>query len=243
MNKRYLIFLRYVHSVVYFVQGETPTEAIWNYISEINRQVVLNPDGSITVDTDNYPHPLAYIEANEKIYHEWQIRELPEWAWKDSFSEIFCSESQDGPLSDIAECRERFQVDFPKTRAKAFVWYLKQGHLVTFYCKKPSGIVIIKRYLLNWDGSQLTVEEWVGDYEQIVQALDLTPPRLQGQQQGVKKYPTRLSNAVPVDAYGKGSRIVFLSADVAANFSDSDAVNAALRNFVATDEVIQTKGA
>lgn len=209
----------------------------------------LDADGSITDDSDHYAHPLAYIEANEKIYHEWQIRELPEWAWEDSFSEIFCGESQDGPLSDIAECRKRFQANFPRSRAKAFVWYPKQGHLVTFYRrKKPYQIAIIKRYLLKWHGLAWNgdpgpvVLDWEGDYEQIVQALDLTPPRLQDQQQGVKKYPTRVFDAIPVDTYGKGSRIVVLSADVAAKFPDLEAVNAALQDFVATDKNAQTSG-
>ncbi|MGI4788675.1 MAG: hypothetical protein ACRYFS_07470, partial [Janthinobacterium lividum] len=191
-NKRYLIFSRGAHPVVYFVHGQTTGEATWNYIRELSPEMKRNADGSISDGAIQYSHPLAYIEATEKIYHEWQIRELPDWTWTDGFSEIFCGESQDGPLSDIEECREHFSEAFPRSRAKAFVWCLKQGHLVTFYRKlRASKIKVLKRYLLNWSGRQMTIEEWIGGYEEIVDALDLLPPRWRSEKQGGATYPFR----------------------------------------------------
>ena len=231
MDQRYLIFQRDAHSVVYFAQGQTIEEAIWNYISEISSEAKRNADGSLSEGAVQYSHPLAYIEANEKIYHEWQIRRLPDWAWADRFSEIFCGESIDGPPSVIAECRKHFVKDFPGSRAKAFVWYLEQGTLVTFFRKKGAfAITVLKRYLLDWDGNELTIEEWTGDYEEILQSLSLIPPRWRSKKQGAGVYPFRASEPVLKGGYAKGSRIVVLSADIAAHFPDSETVNEALRS-------------
>lgn len=228
MDKHYLIFVRNSHSVVFFVQGRTPTDALWNYIAGEDDQVTLNADGSLTEGAHDYAHPLAYIEATEKIYHEWQIREVPDWAWSDSFAELFCGESTDGPPSVIADCRRQFVKDIPHSRANAFVWYLKEGALVTFYRKHGPQITVMKRYRWNWDGHRVTVEEWVGDHEQIVQALYLKTYRRRSQQ-GDLQYPVRPLETVPFDAYGNGSRIVVLAPDVAAKFDDSEAVNRKLR--------------
>ncbi len=183
MNKTYLIFERMTHSVIYFVQAVSVKEAICKYIADQRREkVVFLPDGSVQDEDEHYPHPLAYIEAREKVHGEWQIRELPEWVLQGSVVEAFCGESQSGPAWDIAECRERFKADFPKARAKAFVWYLKQGHLVTFYRRKnPFEIVILKRYLLKWHGIEWNgdpepmVLDWEGGYEEILDALDIVP--------------------------------------------------------------------
>lgn len=230
MDQRYLIFLRDAHSVVYFAQGQTTEEALWNYIREMSSEAKRNAEGSISVDSIQYPHPLAYIEANEKIHHEWQIRRLPDWTWEDPFSEIFCGESRDGPLDVIAECRKHFVKDFPGSRAKAFVWYLEQGTLVTFFRKKGAfTITVLKRYLWDWDGKELTIAEWTGDYAEITRSLCLMPPRWHRQKQGAAAYPFRPSEPILKEGEARGSRIVVLSADVAASFPDSEAVNEALR--------------
>ena len=229
-----MIFERGAHSVVYFVQGQTTEEAIWNYISEISSSATRHADGSISEDTLQYPHPLAYIEAIDKIHHEWQIRDLPDWAWADPFSEIFCGESMDGPPEVIAECRKRLVQDVPGSRAKAFVWYLNQGTLVTFYHKKsPFNITVLKRYLWNWNGTELTVKEWAGDYAEIVDSLSLVPPRWRSQKQNTVTYPFRPSEPVVKGGYAAGTRIVVLAPDVAVKFTDSETVNEALRAFAA----------
>ena len=124
-----------------------------------------------------YPHPLAYIEAIFKTDGEWQIRELPDWTWQDDFGEIFCGESEDGPPAVIAECRVPFAQELPDVEAEAFVWYLKAGTLVTFYQRETYKIKVLKRYVWNWDGTEVTIKEWDGDHEAIITALSLVPPR------------------------------------------------------------------
>lgn len=176
-EKRYLIFEREWHSVVQMIRADTTTQALWDYIAEQNRDAVLQADGSVIDGDIHFPHPLAYIEARYKTEGEWQIRELPDWAWEDNFAEVFCGESADGGPSVISDCRKHFAREFPKIRARAFLWYLKNGTLVTFYRRRGTEINLLKRYLWNWDGHQLTVEEWHGSYDEIADALLLLPSR------------------------------------------------------------------
>lgn len=177
MNRHFLIFERGAHSVVHFVRAATITEAIRSYLAEQNSEIVFQSDGSLLEGKTRYEHLLAYVEAHYKVYDEWQIRELPEWAWLDAVAEVFCGESADGPLSIIDDCRPRFESRFPGVRARAFLWYLREGTLVTFYRKRANRLTILQRYLWNWDGHTLTVEEWHGGYEEITKALFLFPPR------------------------------------------------------------------
>jgi hypothetical protein len=175
MNKTYLIFDRGHHSVIYLLQAESLRAAISKYISEYC-STTTNEDGSLLEDGIFYPHVLAYIEAFYKVCGEWQIRELPEWVFQGHLVEAFCGESPDGPESLISDCRKRFSEEFPDSLAEAFVWYLKQGTLVTFYQKvQASEITILKRYLWNWSGRTLSVEDWDGDYDQILDSLNIVP--------------------------------------------------------------------
>ena len=177
----YLIFESLAHSVIYFVQASSVNEALWQYVSGQNGRAVLGADGSIRHGDSHYSHPLAYIEANYKTQGEWQIRRLPKWVWQNSVVEAFCGESKDGFAWIIADCRVRFAEDFPRSRAKAFVWYLRQGTLVTFYRRQgPFRIKVLKRYLWQSDGTMMTdgqtkIEEWGGDYQQIMDSLLLEP--------------------------------------------------------------------
>jgi len=175
MNKRYLIFEGDAHSVIYFVQAPNATQAIKIYTEGLSNRITVNVNGLVQDGDNSYPHPLAYIEATAKVHGEWQIREMPDWVWQGRLVEAFCGESEYGVASVVAECRERFAAAFPRTRARAFAWYFKEGTLVTFYRKKASQIQVIQRYLWNWDGNKKTLEEWAGDYEAIMDCLLLEP--------------------------------------------------------------------
>ena len=177
MSKRYLIFEGSVHSVVYFVQAHSTTEAIRAYITGLSGAITIDEQGTVRDGENSYPHPLAYIEARAKAHGEWQIREMPDWLWQGRFVEAFCGESEYGVASIVAECRGRLAAAFPRVRARAFVWYLKEGTLVTFYRKKAFQITVIQRYLWNWDGCKKTIGEWTGDYDAIVDGLLLEPPK------------------------------------------------------------------
>ena len=181
MNEIYLIFDRHAHTGIHFVQAGSVSEAIWKYISyQTEGDVILQADGSLRDDQRYFPDLLTYIEAGEKMYGEWQIRKLPEWMWdkvkEGLVIEAFCGESEDGPPEVIAECRKHFRKSFPRSRAKAFVWYLKQGTLVTFYHKKrPYNIAVLKRYLYYREGHELMIEEWIGSNVEIIESLLLEP--------------------------------------------------------------------
>lgn len=179
MNETYLIFDRHVHSVIHFVQATSVSEAIWKYISYQREDAILQADGSIRGEDDYYPDLLTYIEASGKMHGEWQIRKMPEWVWErvrqGQVVEAFCGESQDGPAEVIMQCRKHFTKAYPRSRAKAFVWYLKQGTLVTFYHKKGYNIRVLKRYLWDWNGDRLKIEDWTGGNEQILESLLLEP--------------------------------------------------------------------
>ncbi len=177
MNKRYLIFEGDAHSIVYFVQALTATDALKDYIEGLGNRVVVNNGGSVQDGESSYPHPLAYIEATAKTHGEWQIREMPDWVWQGRFVEAFCGESAYGVSAVVAECRERFEAAFPRVRARAFVWYFKEGTLVTFYRMKARQMTVIQRYLWDWDGNKKTLEEWTGDYEAIMDGLLLEPSK------------------------------------------------------------------
>jgi hypothetical protein len=182
MQETYLIFIRtkHSHSTIFFVQASSVQNAIWHYISkQISDTVILNEDGSVQEYNRHYPHVLDYIEANEKLTGEWQIRKMPEWVWQTQVVEAFCGESKDGPATVIKECRPYLTKAFPGSRAKAFVWYLKHGTLVTFYRKTDAfQIKILARYLWKRNEQQTTIEEWTGDYEEIIKDLLIEPYRL-----------------------------------------------------------------
>jgi hypothetical protein len=182
MQETYLIFTRqpHSHSVVFLIRALSVKEAIGHYLrKQVNDSIVLNADGSVHEGHSHYPHVLSYIEAHEKITGEWQIRQMPEWVWQTQVVEAFCGESEDGPAEVIKECHPHLKQAFPGSRAKAFVWYLNQGVLVTFYRKADAfQIEILVRYLCQWDGVQTTIEEWRGDYEEVIASLFLEPYRL-----------------------------------------------------------------
>src|SRR5947209_8560293 len=143
MKKHYLIFTggRGYHSVVYLLRAPTLLGAIQRFLQEENSQVTFGPDGSVREPDGRrvltYPHPLAYVEAQYKTHEEWQIRELPEWVWEREYTEdIFCGENADDIEWHVERCRPLLRQEFPRSRVPAFVWYLRDGALVTFYRKK-----------------------------------------------------------------------------------------------------------
>jgi hypothetical protein len=178
-EKHYLIYYKGAngnhggHSVIYFVHAVDATHAMLRFL--MNQHAVQEGrDGLLTENGTIYSHPLAYIETWYKFYGEWQLRQLPDWTRQQPVCEVFCGESEDG-LAQVAEiCRREFLKEFPRSRARTFVWYLKQGTLVTFFRgSKPARMEILKRYLWRWDGHTQHVEEWRGDYAQLSRDLEI----------------------------------------------------------------------
>lgn len=179
MEEMYLIFERREDICVSFIRAASLTDAVRAYLDTRTKQgVVTGPDGSIIIDRQSYAHPLAFIEAGFKTDGEWQIRQLPKEACTATVTEFWGDDTR-YPAEMIDACRPYFRKAFPRSRAKAFAWYLEQGTLVTFYHKpKPYTIIVLARYLWSWASGSLTIEEWHGDYQALADSLSLKPYQL-----------------------------------------------------------------
>lgn len=182
--KHYLIFMGGGggHSVVYLLKASDPLAALCRFI-ENEDDVLCGEDGTV-IDHNgrkalSYPHPIAYIESTRKSLYEWQMSELPERAWEvDYAGGLFCGEDET-VFTYIEGCRKYLRREYPRSRAEAFVWYLRddQNHpqpLVTFFRKRSRApIQILRRYLItDWKTpGEPIVEEWTGSYEDLLNSL------------------------------------------------------------------------
>ena len=162
-------------------------------IHYIRNEVTAEGEGETFITSDGYggkivyTHPLECIEAEEKIWHGgegWnggEIKELTDAHWDASYLEVFCSENPFDVESYIQICQPLLRAHYPRSRARGFVWYLKDGPLVTFYRRKNRArrwpIEILVRYLLPWkDWPQ--AQEWTGSLDDILEQLkvEVFPP-------------------------------------------------------------------
>ncbi len=150
----------------------------------------LREDGGIAVDNGYggktiYEHPLACIEAEEKTWNGgaswngWEIRQLQPQHWEAPLAEVFCSENPYDIEGYIACCRPLLRQCHPRSRARAFVWYLHEGPLVTFYRAAQRGqrgpIEVLGRYLLPWK-QWPQPQEWTGTYDAILEQMVMQYP-------------------------------------------------------------------
>jgi hypothetical protein len=173
---RYLIFEHAIggHHNVDFVRAATTGDAIRRYIEHHEGDsATFLPDGSLQWGSGcviyHYPHPLAYIEARYKIYGSWDIRILPEKLDRlDYVESIYCSEDDTGRDMLIEICQPHLRAEFPRSRARAFTWYLTDGRaIVTFYRKiRQFRIEVLRRFLYDYN-LRPAVPVWEGDYEEI----------------------------------------------------------------------------
>ena len=202
----FIIFERNVgHCVIELVQAGSLREALTIYAMKVFT-VQINSAGDLllTASAKNaiYMHPLEFIENNcksESKFDElqwddkrdqllngssWEIRLLPEQAWNANYAEVFCSSSPWSLGEYIRLCRPVLRQDFPRSRARAFVWYLQDGPLVTFYRRRDSGetIEIIERYIIPWQRDKYpnpytldsnTVEKWQGTYDDLLTQIKI----------------------------------------------------------------------
>ena len=179
IRKHYLISQRYAnsHSYVDFACAETPLMAMRQFLLNAwGQQLRLGDDDSLVLNSGSkpvlYPHPLALIESEYKTMGEWQIREFSEAVLNADFAEGFCGEDVGWIDTYYDDCRPHLRREFPRSRAKAFLWYLNEGALVTFYRRKgPGPIDILRRYWHHWDGRNLTIEPWNGGYDDLLRQL------------------------------------------------------------------------
>lgn len=182
--KHYVIFLRSdAHCGVLFVCAPSLGEAMAVYYVQDMQDTERLEDGSIRTGDGYggeiiYSHPLECIEAKKKVDgwdgNSWEIKELRDSDWNKPFSEAFWSADPDDIKMCIEVCRPLFRAAFPASRAKAFVWPLKGGSLVTFHRRKNPRrrwpIEIMARYLVKW-GSWEQVRPWHGTYDDILEQM------------------------------------------------------------------------
>lgn len=169
------------HTVVAMVQATSRYAAMKRYVEEeySPRYVRFNDGGSVT-DVNSlrpvtYPHLLAFIETKGKARGDWQMRRLPESTWEAPYRQVFCGEHGPDVENYIELCRPVFRKEFPRSRAHAFLWYLTDGYLVTFYRRpRRSGLPlqILKRYIILHE-TYPQVLPWEGTYEEFLNRLDL----------------------------------------------------------------------
>ena len=165
-------------------------------------------DGSlISEDGLLYSHPLAFVESQYKSndkYDElqwstkddkllngscWEIHALPTQAWEAELAEVFCSAEPWAIGEYISLCRAEFRKKHPRSRARAFVWYLNDGPLVTFHRRQNKAhdwpIEVVGRYLIPWQRQHWPkpyiqtpemVQEWNGTYDDILSQLHVDLP-------------------------------------------------------------------
>ncbi|HTE18956.1 MAG TPA: hypothetical protein VK689_11330 [Armatimonadota bacterium] len=186
--KHFIIFFRTRgHCVTYLVRAASLRDALVRYITE-NSGCELLPDGGIRTGDGyggwiHYSHPLECIESEEKSRDDeatgWEIRELTDAHWSADYAEVFCSANPSEVEHHAALCLPLFRQRFPRSRARAFTWYLKDGPLVTFhrrrYPKRTWPIEVLARYHLPWD-MWPKVREWDGTLDDILESMAITYP-------------------------------------------------------------------
>jgi len=183
--KHFIIFRRTSgHCVTWLMRAPSLREALIKYALKECSGAELREDGSIAVDDGYsgrtiYTHPLACIEGEMKTWsgddwHGWEVRQLQQEHWDADFAEVFCSENPFDLALYIELSRPLLRQRHPRSRARAFVWYLTDGILVTFYRHARKGrrwpVELLGRYHLPGQKWPEAVE-WHGSYEDILEKI------------------------------------------------------------------------
>jgi hypothetical protein len=178
--KHFIMFQRTGgHCTTWLVRAPTLRDAMQQYVLAQGAQAELLKDGSLSVDDGYggkivYAHPLACIEAEEKTWAGWEVRELQEEHWQAGFAEVFCSENPHDLKEHIQHCLPLLRQRYPRSRARAFVWYLRDGPLVTFYRRayqrRRRRIEILVRYHIPWT-EWPRAYEWEGTHDTILEQM------------------------------------------------------------------------
>jgi hypothetical protein len=186
-NQQHFIVFRRTdnHCATWLIRANSLRDALIRFALEECAEAELQDDGHIAVsngygDKIQYDHPLACIENEEKIYNGgeswngWEIKLLQEKHWIVEFTEVFCSENPFDVENYIELCRPLHRQRYPRSRARGFVWYLKEGPLVTFYrlikrrhCWPAE---VLDRYLISWQ-EYPKAYLWNGTYEDILEQM------------------------------------------------------------------------
>lgn len=190
LGRHFIIFQRSEgHCVTWLLRAESICADMGKYYVQMTKSAEIHEDGSISVDSGRrsrtmYSHPLECIESELKSYDglfgcSWEIRELQAYHLQSDFAEVFCSADPDEIKTHIRHCYAKFRLAFPKTLARAFVWYLKTGPMVTFHKRKDKRhqipIEVLIRFHILWKDYE-NVMEWHGSYDDILDQMALEYP-------------------------------------------------------------------
>ena len=182
--RHFVIFERSLdHCVMQLINSPSLGEAMATYSLVHTLDVERLEDGSIR-SGDSYgghiifSHPLAYIESFQKADgwdgNTWEIQEVLDRQLAANAAQIFCSADPDDIKTYIQVCRPFFRAAFPKSWARAFVWPLRKGALVTFHRRKnPTRrwpVEVMARYQMTWNDWE-KVELWQGSYDDILEQM------------------------------------------------------------------------
>lgn len=204
----FIIFERqFGHCATTLLRAHSLKEALTKFAIEENG-VEAKSDGSlVSGDGLVYPHPLALIESEYKSHDKfdelqwdtkndkllngacWEIRALPAEAWDAEIAEVFCSAEPWSLGEYISLCRTELRKKYPRSRARAFVWYLEDGPMVTFHRRQNRAdaqpIEVMGRYIIPWQRQHwpnpysLTpemVQEWHGTFDDVLTQMRINFP-------------------------------------------------------------------
>ena len=188
-SRHFIVFQRTdSHCATWLVRADSLVGAIERYLRDECGVEVL-PDGRMRAPGCGsryvtYTHWLECLESEVKSEdwcweHGWEIRELQEAHWAADLAEVMCSDNPRQVVHHIAVCRPALRLAFPRSRARAFLWYLKTGPLVTFYRRKTARcrwpIEVLVRYQLPWE-TWPQVKEWHGTLDDILEQMVIEYP-------------------------------------------------------------------
>ena len=172
------------HCATWLLRATTLHDALILYARKEAGIIVRPEDGCFLVNDGFggklvYPHILAVIEGEDKVHADLEFKHL-QWQHIDAeYAEVFCSAHPYEVEQYIAFCRPMFRQRYPRSRASAFSWYLKDGPLVTFYRRprrdRAGQIEVLGRYLLRWNDWPEPVE-WTGSYDDILDQMNVEYP-------------------------------------------------------------------
>lgn len=165
------------HNVACLAHAETPLAATHEYLREIDG-LEITQAGAVCWRGGRaerwYPHALAYIEAAYRPCREWLIREIPAGAWTKPIAEVMCGEEQGAVEYYAAQCRPLLRQELPRSRARAFLWFLRDGVMVVFYqTTRKDDIRVLRRFVRSWEDGEY--RPWDGTYQELLDQLYLGP--------------------------------------------------------------------
>ncbi len=181
--KHFVVFAAHAHPTVWLINAETLLIALSNFIKECYGPNLTCQDGKWIVPNgyggkNVYVHLIQYLENEVKSEYTWHISEITDDHWNAPIAEALVAENPwevKDHIERASTARRQTQLG---RKQHAFIWYLQDGPLVTFYernrKRSEHPIKITERFLLpraTWP----QVIKWTGTYNDIAEQLSVEP--------------------------------------------------------------------